>query len=66
MRKDLFVVCVLAVFTLGWAADSTTKRVTTPQPSAVIAVKTQAQGQKKQQRVIHPTTTWTKIKDLFM
>ena len=73
MNRKLFFqgLAILAVVSVLNAADSTGGKQETARPALssntpVIAIKVEDNGFKKQQRVIKPTTTWSKIKDLFM
>lgn len=61
---------ILMVVTFSYSADSTIKIVASPPVvttnSPIITDKNDSKGLKKQQKVIQPNTTWSKIKDLFM
>ena len=68
MRKVFFIITVAVC---AYSADSSGTVITTTPPVStdnpqVIANKTEDKGLKKQQKIKQPSTTWSKIKDLFM
>ncbi len=65
LRNLIVVSLIFVAVSFAQSADST-KKVTAQQPTTTIAVKTEDQKNNSLKKIVRPTTTWSKIKDLFM
>ena len=67
VRNIIAALFVIVAVSFAQSADTTEKRVISTQTStSEVASKRSNSSLKKQQRVVKPATTWSKIKDLFM
>lgn len=67
VRNVIVGICIFVAVSFAQSADTTLKPVVPQQISATTAsVKTENPTLKKQATIRRPTSTWSKIKDLFM
>ena len=66
IKSCLKSLLVVAVVSFAYSANTTSKVVAQPPVLSSIKSDGNGNGLKKQQNVQKPTTTWSKIKDLFM
>ncbi len=67
VKNSIFAFLFISVTILAQSADSTTKSSAAPMHQTIASSNTATEvfSLKKQQKVIKPTTTWSKLKDLF-